>query len=727
MPTALRRPVLLRALLSCALVASLVAAEADRSFTTQQRRWWAIQPVVAPPVPASKANNPIDAFILEKLTAKGLSLSAPAPKEKLLRRVTLDLTGLPPTPEDLQSFLNDRSPQAFERVVDRLLASPQYGERWARHWLDVARYADSNGFKADETRPEVWRYRDYVIQSLNADKPYNRFVQEQIAGDELFPDNNDARIAVAFHRHFPDESNAAHIRLRRQEMLNDITDATAYAFLGVTLACARCHDHKFDPLLHKDYYRLQAFFANTRIDDDVLLGTPAERADYAKKLARWESATKPIREEMASLLKPYKDAFFKERLDRFPQDIQAILTMPAADRTPEQWQMYHKALPQVEVGDNEVRGRLRGAERARYLELKEKLETYAPFKPVLPTAQTMADASRQAPPTYVLKGGAWDAPLEPVEPGFLSILDPAPARIPAVPVNSTGRRAALAQWLSDPRNPLATRVIVNRIWAGHFGRGIVATPNDFGVMGDRPSHRELLDWPTSKFVTEDNWSLKRLHKRIVLSATYQQDSLASEAAAKVDPDNKLLSHFSRRRLEGEAIRDSMLATAGLLNPKMGGPGIFPPLPDGALPKGYNLWPVQQNDAEASRRSIYIFVRRNLRYPMFQSFDMPDTHESCARRQTTVTPDQALELVNGKLVNAWAQALAQRVENDRGLTASAKAERALRLAYARPVKPEEISAATAFLTRQEALTGSSLAALTDLCHTLLASNEFLYLE
>lgn len=708
------------------LAFSLFAAEAERSFTAQQRRWWAIQPVTAPAVPKSSANNEIDAFVLEKLAAKGLSLSPRAPKAKLLRRITLDLTGLPPTPEDTQAFLEDQSPKAWERVVDRLLASPQYGERWARHWLDVARYADSNGFKADETRPHVWRYRDYVIQSLNADKPYNRFVLEQIAGDELYPDSNEARIAVSFHRHFPDESNAAHIRLRRQEMLNDITDATAYAFLGVTLACARCHDHKFDPLLHKDYYRLQSFFSNTRIEDDALLGTRAEREAYAAKFAKWQQVTQPIRDEMESLLKPARKAFYDEHLERFPEDIQAILTMPANARTPEQWQMYHKAAPQLTMSDTEARGRLKGAERTRYNELKEKLDTYEPIKPALPVAQTMADASPTAPKTFVLKGGAWDAPLDEVQPGFLSILDPAPAKVQPL-AESTGRRTALAHWIANPTNPLSTRVIVNRIWAGHFGRGIVGTPNDFGVMGERPSHRELLDWLTNKFVTEDQWSLKRLHKRILMSATYQQDSLPSPEATKADPENKLLSHFSRRRLEGEAIRDSMLATSGLLNPQMGGPGIFPPLPDGALPKGYNLWPTAKSDAEANRRSVYIFVRRNLRYPMFQSFDMPDTHESCARRQTTVTPDQALELVNGKLINTWAQSFAQRVENDRGLTPSAKVERAFRLAFARAPKPQEVEMATSFLAKQEKLTGSAFAALGDLCHTLLSSNEFLYIE
>ncbi len=721
-----------RALIALTGLLSLLAAEESKTFTSMQKRWWAIQPLARVSIPMVKetqwAKNEIDAFVLDKLEAKGLSPNPVADKATLLRRITLDITGLPPTVEEMQSFLEDASPKAWERVVDRLLASPHYGERWARHWLDVARYADSDGFKADDTRAHVWRYRDYVIQSFNQDKPYDRFVKEQIAGDELYPGNNEAKIGVSFNRHFPDEYNAAHIKLRRQEMLNDMTDAVGYAFLGVTLACARCHDHKFDPLLHKDYYRLQSFFSNVRIDDGVVLDGPEPQKAFNQQLAKWESATEKIRTEMQALLKPARDAFYNERLLRYPEDIQEVFTMKPEARSPEQWMLYHKALPQVVFTDNELRGKLRGEASTRYKALEVELKAFDSLKPApLNVAQSIADGSRTAPKTHVLRGGAWDGQMEEVQPGFLSILDPSDLKIAPAAIESTGRRSALANWLASPTNPLSTRVIVNRVWHYHFGRGIVGTPSDMGVMGERPSHKELLDWLTTKFVGEDQWSMKKLHKRILMSATYQQSSGTRAEAEKIDPENKLLWKFTRRRLEGESIRDSMLAASGMLNTKMGGPGVFPPLPDGVLPKGYQLWKATPDSDENLRRSVYIFVRRNLRYPMFQSFDMPDTHESCARRQATVTPDQALELMNGKLVHEWARAFARRVDNDRGIDTKSKAERALRMAYTRSPKPEEIASAAAFLVKQEKISGSPEGALEDLCHTLLSSNEFLYIN
>ena len=720
-----------RVLIALTALAALVAAEESKTFTPMQKRWWAIQPVVAVSPPSVKESkwvrNEIDAFVLEKLEAKGISPNPAADRATLLRRISLDLTGLPPTIEEYQSFVEDSSAKAWEKVVDRLLASPHYGERWGRHWLDVARYADSDGFKADDTRPHVWRYRDYVIRSFNEDKPYDRFVKEQLAGDELYPGNNDARIGVSFNRHFPDEYNAAHIKLRRQEMLNDITDAVGYAFLGVTIACARCHDHKFDPLLHKDYYRLQSFFANTKIDDGVVLDGPERQKEYAAELAKWEAATKTIRDEMQALLQPARDAFYQERLTRYPEDIQEVLTMKPEARSAEQWMLYHKALPQVVFTDNELRGKLKGAAQQRYKALELELKAFDGLRPApLNVAQTVADGSRTAPKTYVLRGGAWDGQMEEVQPGFLSILDAGNAKVEPVG-DSTGRRSVLANWLASPSNPLSTRVMVNRVWHYHFGRGLVGTPSDFGVMGERPSHKELLDWLTVKFTGEDQWSLKKLHKRILMSATYQQSSQSRAEAERIDPENKLLWKFTRRRLEGETIRDSMLAAGGMLNTKMGGPGVFPPLPDGALPKGYQLWKPSADPEENQRRSVYVFVRRNLRYPMFQSFDMPDTHESCARRQVTVTPDQALELMNGKLIQEWARGLARRVENDRGIDLKIKAERALRLAYTRNPKPDEIESATAFLLKQEKIAGSPEGALEDLCHTLLSSNEFLYIN
>ena len=697
-------------------------------FKPYQLRWWAIQPVVkkAPPMVSL---NPIDGFLLAKLQASGLGYRAPADKWTLIRRVTVDLTGLPPTPEEVAAFQADNSQNAYENVVDRLLASPRYGERAARFWLDIARYADSEGFKADETRPNIWRYRDYVIDAFNSDKPYDRFVKEQLAGDELYPGDTAALIATGFNRHFPDESNAANVANRRQELLNDVTDTVASAFLGVTVACARCHDHKFDPILHKDYYRLQSFFANTRIKDDAVVDAPSVVAAFETKQAMWEEKTRTIREEMGKLLTPQRESEHKDRMSRFPEDIQAIFKMPATARTPYQWQMYQKALPQVEFTDASVAGKLKGEAKARYAELAKTLGGYdAEFKPApLQVAQTMVDESAAAPPTFILRGGAYDAPMEQVAPGFLSILDPKPAVLPKVGEQTTGRRAALANWIASPMNPLTARVMVNRMWQSHFGRGIVGSTGDFGVMGERPTHPELLDYLSATFV-EQGWSMKLLHKQMVMTAAYRQGGEFDSAAAGKDPDNKLLWRYRRRRLEGEAVRDAGLLVSGLINPKMGGPGVFPQKAEAAKNDPLN---VGEAIAEGNRRSVYVFVRRNARYPLFESFDMPDTHETCSRRQQTVNVTQSLALLNDGVVLGWADAMAARVLNDAGMSRGEQIGRAFRLAYGRAPRAEEVASSEKFFARQVGLSGNSLnasrAALVDLCHVLINSNEFLYVD
>jgi hypothetical protein len=710
---------------------SLFAESKSKDFTPMQKRWWAFQPIQQQEVPAVQTSawvrNDIDAFVLAKLDEKEIVPNPRADKVTLIRRAALDLTGLPPTLEEVQAFLADSSPNAFEKVVDRLVASPHYGERWARHWLDVARYADSEGFKADETRPNVWRYRDYVIQSFNQDKPYDRFVREQIAGDELYPGDPAALVAVGFNRHFPDESNAANIMQRRQELLNDVTDTVGLAFMAMTVGCARCHDHKFDPILQKDYYRLQAFFANTRIEDDVVLAPAEKRAEWERKNAEWLAATAEIRAEVETLLEPHYEAKYRDRMSRFPEEIQAVIAMAPAERNPYQWQMFHKAKPQVTFTEREVAAALKGEAKEAYTTLQRRLAAFDHSKPEpLPVAQTMADNGAESPTTYMLAGGAWDNPQEPVNPGFLTILDPSDAKIAPPPgVNSTGRRAALANWLASPENPLTARVMVNRVWHYHFGRGLAGTPNDFGVMGERPTHRELLDHLAWRFMHRDGWSLKKLHKAILMSNTWQQSSQYREEAAAADPDNKLLWRFNRRRLEGEAIRDSMLHVSGLLNTRMGGPGVFPPLPPGVETRGG--WKKDEDPDEALRRGVYVFVRRNTRYPMFEAFDMPDTHESCARRMNTVSSTQALELLNNELVLDWAAGLARRVANDSGLTPDAQVDRAYRLVYSRPATDEERRGALRFLDKQAKLAGGRDGALQDLCHALLNSNEFLYLN
>jgi hypothetical protein len=736
--------------LCAGLTSLLLAADASTKkdpFTARQRAFWSFQKVKRTDPRAVQdaawARNPIDTFILAKLESKGLRPNPAADRITLLRRVSFDLIGLPPTPEETQVFLADTSPDAYEKAVDRLLDSPQYGERWARHWLDLARYAESEGFKSDETRPNAWRYRDYVIQAFNSDKPYDRFVQEQIAGDELFPHDPQAHIATAFNRHYPDESNARNLMQRRQEILNDVTDTAGSVFMGLTYGCARCHNHKFDPILQADYYRLQAFFANTAADDAVPVWSEDRVAAHRKKLAEWEAQTDGIRKEIAALLESPRQALIKELFDKYPPEIQAAIVKPASERNPFEWQMYYKAKPYLEFDDETASKKLRAGDRKKYELLRAELARFDGINPgELPVGIGMKDLGRVAPATHVLAVGVYDAKQEEVEPGFLTILDPNPPRIVAPHgIESTGRRAALARWLTDPDNPLPARVMVNRIWHYHFGRGLVGTPSDFGIMGERPSHPELLDWLASEFV-RGGWGMKRMHRLIVTSNTYRQVSTFQAAAAKADPSNRLLWAFPRQRLEGEVIRDASLRVAGLLNMKMGGPSVFPELPDG-MPPPRGGWKLSTAE-ERNRRSIYIFVRRNARYPMLETFDMPDTHESCARRMVTTTAPQALTMLNNKVSLDWARAFAAEV-----LSVGEPArqiERAYLLAYARAPDSFEKDTVASFLHKQRSLIagraarGEKLAlpeavpagiepayaaAMVDFCHMLLNSNEFVY--
>jgi hypothetical protein len=451
----------------CLLTASAMSSAEIPTFTDAQRSFWSLQPVKKPAVPRVKApqlvGNPVDAFVLAKLEEKQLQPNKPADKITLLRRVTIDLTGLVPTPEEIQAFLSDNSPNAYEKVVDRLLASPAYGERWGRHWLDVARYADSNGYKADETRPDIWRYRDYVIQAFNEDKPFDRFVREQIAGDELYPGDHDALVAMGFNRHYIDETNAAGLVIRRQETLDEITNATAAAFLGVTFACARCHDHKYDPILQKDYYRFQAFFENTAFGDGPIpLKDPVERRLYEEQHAVWDSKTKAIREEMSQIVEPLRKTKAEGGIKTFEDDVKEAILMDPSKRDPWQQMMYHTASSRIgfdEEPDARTLRTLKGDASTRYAELKKQLAEFDSIKPKpLPRAQYMKDISATAPPTYIHERGNPYARGEEVQPGFLSILDPSDAKITPPPgLNSTGRRTALANWLTDPKNPLVAR------------------------------------------------------------------------------------------------------------------------------------------------------------------------------------------------------------------------------------------------------------------------------
>jgi len=741
-----------------ALTGVVCAASEPKPDTAASSSHWAFQPVHAPAVPAlepaaGRMGNPVDAFLLARLKQAGLSYAPEADRRTLARRARLILTGLPPTPAEVEEFVADGSPDAFARLVDRLLESPAHGEHWARHWLDLARYAESEGFKADETRPNAWRYRDYVINSLNADKPYDRFVQEQLAGDELWPGDGEAVVATAFNRHFPDESNARNLMQRRQEILNDVTDTVGLVFTGLTVGCARCHDHKYDPITQADYYRLQAFFANTAADDSIPLLPAGELAAHNAKLAEWRQATAAIRERMEQLEAPAREAIILDYVEKYPEEVRVALAKAEGERTPFEAQMVAKAKLYVSPESHQyiaqtsaVAARLKKVEREEWEGLKKELAAHSSLHPgELPIATGMVDLGEASPRTFLLKGGAWDSPKEEVRPGFPAVFktsDPAPK---SEGRGTSGRRAALAEWLTSKSNPLTARVIVNRVWQQHFGRGLVGTASDFGVKGDAPSHPELLDWLANWFM-EEGWSLKKLHRLLATSDAWRQSSEFNAAAQSADPENHLLWRFNRRRLPGEAIRDASLSISGMLNPAMGGQSVFPELPDGMVRYG---WSAAKDEPSRNRRSIYVFVRRNIRYPLFEAFDMPDTHESCARRNVTTSPVQALMLMNNRVVLDWAAALAGKVLNSSGQTEGAVVAAAFNLAYGRSPDPGERALAQSFLERQTELIRHRLekgeevaapagmpkdspalaegAALVDLCHTLLNANEFVYVN
>jgi hypothetical protein len=666
--------------------------------------------------------NPIDAFILANLEAKGLAPSPSADKLTLLRRVSFDLIGLPPTVAEQDSFLTDQSSNAYEKVVERLLASPHYGERSAQPWLDLVRYAETDGFKADDYRPSAHLYRDYVIRALSADLPYDRFVRQQLAGDELEPDNPDALIATGFNRLWPDEYNAANLEQRRQEILDDVVEVTGAAFLGLTVGCARCHDHKFDPISQRDYYQLQAYFAPMQARDDMLASKPREQKCYRERLAAWESATREVRAQMSEISGSVREKGRAQALEKFRPEIQEAVRTPEAQRTAYQQVIALMAESQLRMGAETAMSKMPADITKRYDELSKQLAA-AGAKPTPPSPPIMAvsDIHRGIPPTHLLAGGDWRKPRDEVQPGFLEVLRPAVADVtPTRHGDSTGRRTALALWLTQPTHPLTARVMVNRLWQHHFGIGIVATPSDFGSQGDAPTHPELLDWLAVEFV-EHGWSLKHLHRLMVTSATYKQSSLVDQAnpALKVDRENKLLWHARRQRLEGETLRDAMLVVSGELNVRPFGPSARPKLPE----KISNYaWKPDTRPEDQNRRSVYVFAKRNMRYPLFDAFDLPDMHNSCAHRSKTTTAPQALLLLNGDFTLERAQHWCDRLGckgDERAFVLTA-----YRTAWGRCATDEEIATGVHFLQRQAALTTSPR---IDFCHALLNANEFLYVD
>ncbi|MFG0297623.1 MAG: DUF1553 domain-containing protein, partial [Maioricimonas sp. JB045] len=656
---------------------AMVRSEAPK-ITDEDRAFWSFRPLTVPETPAVAAakwgQNDIDAFILRKLDEQGLKPAPRADRATLVRRLYEAVTGLPPTPEQVEAFVYDESPDAYEKLVDELLASERYGEHLARFWLDLVRYAESDGWRQDAYRPHAWRYRDYVIRSFNADKPYDRFVQEQLAGDEIAPEDPEALAATGYYRHGIYEYNQRDAITQWSDMLNDITDTTGDVFLGLGMGCARCHDHKFDPILQKDYFRLQAFFANIWMRDDIPIATPEEIAEYQRQLAVWEEQTADIRAQLEELERPKREALARTAIGRFTEDIQAIMAKPEEERTAYETQIADLVLRQVVDSYGRLESRFKGEEKEKRDALKKELAAFDAIKPApLPKGRTATDVGASAPVVYI----PGKERLGEVEPGFLSVFEEAPAEIlPPGELSTTGRRTTLARWLTRPDHPLTTRVITNRIWQQLFGTGLVATPSDFGHLGEPPSHPELLDWLARRFV-EEGWSLKWLHREILLSETFRQSARPSEVtlAMEKDPANRLLWRFPIRRLTAEQIRDAMLVVSGELQETVGGPSV---------------------DATAPRRSIYVKVRRNRPDPMLKSFDFPDRVSSVGQRNVTTTPSQSLLMINGSWPLERSQKFAARVIREVPGGDESRVRRAYQLALAREPSEQELFRAVEYL-------------------------------
>jgi hypothetical protein len=737
---------------------------------------WSFQPVKRPPVPEirnskSEIRNPIDAFLLAKLGQKGLAFAPEADRAALLRRVTYDLTGLLPTPEELAAFLADQRPGAYERVVERLLASPQHGERWAQHWLDVVRYAESNGYELDKDRPHAWRYRDYVARSLNTDKSYDVFITEQLAGDLLAheavrkgigsPEQAEASLLVAagFNRCGPVHLVSGNIDpvIARQEVLTEMVTSVGAAFLGLTVHCARCHDHKFDPIAQSDYYRLQAFFSTAQ-PKEVDLASPEEKAAQSRLVKEIDGKIAPLKARVNELEAPYRQRLTEAKKAKLDAATREALAVEASRRTAEQTKLAALAQPLIKVTWDEVVAVLTPEDRDRRASWREQIHALETQKPApLAQAWTLGDTGG-TPFAHVLKRGDPHQKgqlVEPDVPALFRTLAPMPPA-PDATEKTPPSRLDLARWLTRPDHPLTGRVLVNRLWQHHFGRGLVETPNDFGIRGTEPTHPELLDWLAVEFA-EHGWSIKHVHRLMVLSQAYRQSSNPKSEIRNpksTDPDNKLLWRMNRQRMQAEGLRDCVLAAAGTLNPALGGPFVRAPLE----PEVYDLiftedepvglWPVTPDARQHVRRTLYLFNKRNVRLPLLEAFNQPDTLTSCPVRPVSTFAPQALLLLNGPFMQEQARAFAGRLLREGGKEPADWIEHAYRVALSRPPRVEERELALTFLTGQADLIRERLlarlpvglphevpptfdpavaAALADFCLAILNRNEFVYVR
>lgn len=761
------------------------------AYRPQAPAHWAFRPLVPPALPTLRAGgveprNDIDRFILSALEKKNLALSPEADRLTLARRVAFDLVGLPPAPEEIDAFLADQRPDAYERMVDRYLSSPHYGERWGKYWLDAAGYADSNGyFNADSERPLAYRYRDYVIRSFNADKPYDRFVREQLAGDELAgyvpdgdvtPDMIDGLVATHFLRNAPDGSgesdgNPDEVRIDRYTVIEGNLQNAMSALLGITIQCARCHSHKFEPITHRDYYSLQAILFPAYNPDRwlapkdriIAVGTAAERETHRRRSEPIEHQIKALQTSLETLGAPFIEQLASENLqkvDKAEHDgVLKALRVPKDKRNAEQNNLLKKYPDVLTLTDEDAAKRFPEFAALRR-QLRETIAAREKERPAqLEKLSVFVETDPKPPVHHILLRGVHDAQGPEVRPGVpaalcgsgndyqVALSNPSPptplpkrARGEISPISS-GRRTAFANWVTSPQNPLFARVMVNRIWQHHFGAGIVATPDNLGQSGAKPSHPELLDYLAAEFI-RTGWSVKSIHRLILNSNTYRQVSTwgaereaqsantalrASRSAlhAAADPDNRLLWHFPLRRLDAEVLRDTLLSVSGELDRRSGGAYV----PTTRAGDGDVL--VDEKHEGAKRRSVYLQQRRTQVLTLLELFDAPAIISNCSFRNTSTVPLQSLALLNSEFARLRAAAFARRLDLEAGRASEQRLQWAAKLAYSRPLGGEETEAAKRFLAEQKLLYSSQKdgeqRAWTDLCQMILASNAFLYVE
>ncbi|QDV13478.1 Planctomycete cytochrome C [Rosistilla oblonga] len=743
-------------------------------ITEEERSHWSLQPIVRPSVPqvadAEAVANPIDAFLLAKLEARGFGFSPRAPANALIRRLFIDLHGVPPTPQDVEAFAADNDQVAWQQWIDRLLSKHEYGERWARHWLDVAGYADSEGYNdVDAPRPHAWRYRDYVIRAFNNDKPFDRFIHEQLAGDEMIstPLNNlsaeDAELltATGFLRMAPDGTGGAvdDVNVARNATIADTVTIVSSSLLAMTVGCAQCHDHRYDPISHEDYFRFRAIFEpgfdwqkwRSPPKRLVSLYTDAMRAEAAKV----EAEAKKLDAKRIAKQTEFINATFEKQLEKLPEETHELARethkTPAKKRTDEQKALIKK-YPKLNVTASSLYLYDRKASdelKAMAAEAKKVRDT----KPKQEFVRALTEVPGRVPVTQLFYRGDHEQPKQELQPGGLTVVS-MNVDLPEVPANdtalpTTGRRLAFARRLTDPKHPLTARALVNRIWMHHFGRGLVTSPNDFGVLGQPPSHPELLDWLASEFI-DSGWSLKHIHRLILSSTAWQQQLRVAPDQIAADPDNELYGGARLLRLDAEAIRDSMLAIADQINSKPFGPAI-PVMPD---PVGRFVIGIENSSAgrpgavidmkgEDLRRSVYVQVRRSQPLSVLEAFDQPIMTPNCDLRRPSTSSTQSLMMLNSDQVLEYSRLLAERLQRDAADDLDTQIQLAWRLIFARDCSDDERAAAKDLVAEQAAIFATQPAykadakkkpqrtpdqeALATLCQMLFSSNEFLYVD